>query len=58
MNISIPKERRPCEYRTGLTPFGVRLLTEGGHTCLVERGTGLGAGFSDGDYAAYELKYI
>jgi alanine dehydrogenase len=52
MNISIPKERRPSEYRTGLTPTGVRLLTEDGHTCLVESGTGLGAGFSNDDYAA------
>ena len=52
MNISIPKERRPAEYRAGLTPTGVRLLTEEGHTCLVERGTGLGVGFSDDDYAA------
>ncbi|HXQ38724.1 MAG TPA: alanine dehydrogenase [Anaerolineales bacterium] len=52
MNISIPKERRPAEYRAGLTPTGVALLTEDGHTCLVERGTGLGVGFSDDDYAA------
>jgi len=52
MNISIPKERRPAEYRAGLTPTGVQLLTEDRHTCLVESGTGLGAGFSDDDYAA------
>ena len=47
MNISIPKERRPSEYRAGLTPAGVRLLTEDGHTCLVEHDAGLGSGFSD-----------
>ncbi len=52
MNFSIPKERRSSEYRAGLTPAGVRLLTEGGHTCLVEHHTGLGAGFSDDEYAA------
>src|SRR5687768_565704 len=52
MNLSIPKERRPSEYRAGLTPTGVQLLTEDGHTCLVENGTGLGAGFSDDDYVA------
>ncbi len=50
MNIGIPKERRPFEYRTGASPVGVRLLTEAGHSCFVERGTGLGAGFSDEDY--------
>ena len=52
MNFSIPKERRPSEYRAGLTPTGVRLLTEDRHTCIVERGAGLGVGFSDDDYAA------
>lgn len=51
MNISIPKERRPSEYRAGLTPAGVRLLTEHGHLCLVEHNTGRGVGFSDDDYA-------
>lgn len=50
VNIGIPKERRPNEYRTGVSPVGVRLLTEAGNTCYVERGTGLGAGFSDEDY--------
>ena len=52
MNISIPKERRPSEYRAGLTPAGVRLLTEDGHTCLVEHDAGLGSGFSDEAYVA------
>jgi alanine dehydrogenase len=50
MNIGIPKERRPFEYRAGLTPSGVQLLTELGHTCYVEHNAGLGAGFSDHDY--------
>ena len=52
MNISIPKERRSSEYRVGLTPAGVRLLTEDRHTCFVEQSAGLGAGFSDDDYRA------
>jgi alanine dehydrogenase len=38
------------EYRVGLTPAGVELLTREGHTCYVEREAGLGAGFSDYDY--------
>lgn len=50
MNISIPKERRDSEYRVGLTPAGVRLLTNNGHTCYVEHEAGLGSGFSDYDY--------
>lgn len=47
MNIGIPKERRPSEYRVGLSPVGVELLTQSGHTCYVEHGAGEGAGFSD-----------
>ena len=50
MDIGIPKERRESEYRVGLTPIGVQLLTADGHACYVERGAGLGAGFSDRDY--------
>lgn len=50
MNIGIPRERRNMEYRVGLTPAGIELLTHEGHTCYVEREAGLGAGFSDYDY--------
>ncbi|MGA9117025.1 MAG: alanine dehydrogenase, partial [Bacteroidota bacterium] len=50
MNIGIPRERREEEYRVGLTPAGVELLTAGGHTCHVEHDAGLGAGFHDTDY--------
>lgn len=50
MNIGVPKERRPLEYRVGLSPMGVGLLTAAGHTCYVESGAGLGSGFSDEDY--------
>lgn len=50
MDIGIPRERRNYDYRVGLTPAGVELLTAEGHTCYVETGAGLGAGFSDDDY--------
>lgn len=50
MNIGIPKERRPFEFRAGMSPAGIRLLTEQDHTCYVEHDAGLGAGFSDHDY--------
>ena len=58
MNISIPKERRPSEYRVGLTPAGVRLLIEDGNMCLVEHNAGLGAGFPDNDYAVAGAQII
>ncbi|MDT7883269.1 MAG: alanine dehydrogenase [Thermoflexus sp.] len=50
MHIGIPKERRPEEYRVSLTPAGVEMLTQAGHTVWVESGAGLGAGFTDEDY--------
>jgi alanine dehydrogenase len=50
MNIGIPKERRAFEYRVGLFPAGVKMLTQMGHVVYVERDAGLGAGFSDLEY--------
>lgn len=50
MNICIPRERRDTEYRVGLTPAGVKLLTQAGHVCYIEHDAGVGSGFSDYDY--------
>jgi alanine dehydrogenase len=51
MIVGVPKERRPYEFRVGLPPGGVGLFTEHEHAVYVERGAGVGAGFSDDDYA-------
>jgi alanine dehydrogenase len=50
MHIGVPRERRIEEYRVGLTPAGVELLSAAGHVCSVEHDAGRGAGFSDVDY--------
>jgi alanine dehydrogenase len=50
MNVGIPRERRPFEYRVGLPPAGVDLFKKHGHTVYVEHGAGEGAGFVDDDY--------
>lgn len=50
MNIGIPKERRAFEYRVGLSPAGVQMLSSQGHICYIEHDAGLGAGFSDQEY--------
>jgi len=50
MNICIPKERRPFEFRVGLSPAGVEILSQQGHTVYVEHEAGVGAGFSDREY--------
>jgi alanine dehydrogenase len=56
MNIGIPRERRPFEYRVGLSPAGVEMLTEQGHTVFVEHEAGVGAGFSDYEYEKARAK--
>jgi alanine dehydrogenase len=50
MDIGIPTERLPNEYRCGQTPHGIQLLTQAGHRCYVEQGAGAGAGFTDLDF--------
>ncbi len=50
MNVGVPKERRPFEFRVGLPPAGVELFTKHGHTVFVETQAGEGAGFTDTDY--------
>jgi len=50
MYIGIPKESRPFEYRVGLSPAGVEILSQNGHQAFVEHDAGVMAGFSDEDY--------
>jgi len=48
--IGLPKEIKDNEYRVGLTPAGVRALSDAGHRVLVEKNAGAGSGFEDGLY--------
>jgi alanine dehydrogenase len=50
MKIGVPKERRPFEFRVGLSPAGVEILCQQGHTVYVEDKAGLGAGFDNPGY--------
>ncbi|NOH02975.1 MAG: hypothetical protein HND47_13965 [Chloroflexi bacterium] len=50
MYIGIPKESRPFEYRVGLSPAGVEILSQNGHQVFVQHDAGREAGFSDEDY--------
>jgi alanine dehydrogenase len=50
MDIGVPRERRPFEFRVGLSPAGVQILAQKGHRIFVEHEAGVGAGFSDQDY--------
>jgi len=50
MIIGIPKEIKKCEYRVGITPYGVEEIKADNHTVLVERGAGEGSDFADKEY--------
>jgi alanine dehydrogenase len=50
MKIGVPREIKEQEYRVGLLPSAAYQLTKRGHTVIVERGAGAGAGFADAEY--------
>ena len=50
MIIGVPKEIKEGEKRVGMIPQGVDALFAHGHHVLVEKGTGIGSGFSDKEY--------
>ncbi len=52
MIIGVPKEIKTNENRIALVPAGTELLAGGGHTVYIEKGAGLGSGFSDDQFVA------
>ena len=50
MIIGVPKEIKDNEARVGVTPAGVKALTEAGHKVLVETQAGAQSGFDDAEY--------
>src|SRR6266852_5752354 len=52
MIVGVPTEIKPDERRVALTPAGAAAFRHHGHTVLVQRGAGLGSGFTDNEYRA------
>lgn len=50
MIIGLPREIKDNEYRVGLTPAGVKTLSDAGHQVLVETHAGEGSGISDDEF--------
>ncbi|NEQ96631.1 MAG: alanine dehydrogenase [Cyanothece sp. SIO2G6] len=50
MEIGVPKEIKDQEYRVGLSPDSVAVLTSKGHQVTVEAAAGVGSGFTDAEY--------
>ena len=52
MRIGVPKEIKDQEYRVGMTPGIVSLLSHDGAEVVVETGAGAALGFTDANYQA------
>ncbi|NGP86902.1 alanine dehydrogenase [Fodinibius halophilus] len=50
MIIGVPKEIKTHENRVALLPGGVLKMKRNGHDVLIEKGAGIGSGFSDEKY--------
>jgi len=48
--IGVRKEKRAQENRVSMTPAGVEVMRQHGHTVLVEKGSGRASGFNDEAY--------
>jgi len=50
MKIGCVKEIKNNEFRVGLTPDNVKAYVAAGHHVYIEKGAGIGSGFSDNEY--------
>lgn len=58
MKVGTPRELTQGEARVALTPESALQLQKLGHSCLVESGAGLAAGFSDEAYRAAGVEVV
>ncbi|PGU12853.1 alanine dehydrogenase [Bacillus cereus] len=58
MRIGIPTEIKNNENRVAMTPAGAVHLVQNGHEVFVQKGAGLGSGFTDEEYVQAGAKLI
>jgi len=58
MIVGIMKENRADENRVAMTPAGVEVMRQNGHTVLVEKAAGAASGFEDGAYVQMGAEII
>ncbi len=58
MIVGILKEIKTKENRVSMTPAGVEVLRQEGHTVLVEASAGIGSGLSDAEYAGHGAEIV
>jgi len=58
MNVGVINESCKIENRAGLSPSGISLLVENGHTVYVQAGAGLKAGYTNEEYSAQGAEIV
>ncbi len=58
MIIGVPKEIKEQEYRVALLPSAAYQLIKRGHSVIVERGAGVGAGYPDAEYVSAGARLV
>ncbi len=58
MIVGILKEIKVRENRISMTPAGVEVMVQNGHTLLVEKDAGVGSGFEDDKYVEAGAKIV
>jgi alanine dehydrogenase len=58
MKIAVAKEIKHHEYRVGATPACVETYVKAGHQVQIEKGAGIGAGFTDDEYKRAGAKVV
>ncbi|MEM9897404.1 MAG: alanine dehydrogenase [Bacteroidota bacterium] len=58
MKIGIPQEIKNNENRVAVTPSGALEFSKKGHEVFIQKGAGLGSGFTDNDYLSAGAKIL
>lgn len=58
MKVGILKEIKIEENRVSMTPGGVEIMRENGHTVLVQKGAGKNSGFEDSIYSEHGARIV
>jgi alanine dehydrogenase len=58
MIVGILKEIKAEENRVSMTPAGIEIMKQNGHTVLVEKHAGTGSGFEDTEYAEHGAEIV
>jgi alanine dehydrogenase len=56
--VGVPKEIKTREYRVGMTPAIAKAYVTAGHTVLIEKSAGEGAGLPDAEYERVGAKIV